>query len=118
MYEFLKMLFGMTNSGATFVRAMRNLLDGLKNVEKYIDNILVYTETWEEHKLALIRLFSKLKEEKFTVKLSRYVIASSNLDFIGHHISSGKLTPLSRTWKKSEGSIDLGQKSKFARFSD
>ncbi|XP_067944465.1 uncharacterized protein [Watersipora subatra] len=100
VYEFLKMPFGMMNSGATFVRAMRKLLYGLKNVENYIDDILVYTETWEEHKLALIQLFSKLKEEKFTVKPSKCVIASSSLDFIGHHISSGELTPTQQNVEK------------------
>ena len=35
-YEFLRMPFGMKNSGATLVRGMRKILSGLDNVESYI----------------------------------------------------------------------------------
>ena len=37
-YEFLKIPFGMKNSGATLIRGMRNLLHGLDHVESYIDD--------------------------------------------------------------------------------
>ena len=39
-HEFLKMPFGMINSSATFVRAMRELLRDLKKVDFYIDDVL------------------------------------------------------------------------------
>ena len=48
-YEFLKMPFGMINSSATFVRATRELFRNLKNVDYYIDDVVVHTETWDEH---------------------------------------------------------------------
>ena len=48
-YEFLKMPFGMINSCATFGRAMRELLRDLKNVDFYIDDVIVHTTTWAEH---------------------------------------------------------------------
>ena len=37
-YEFLKMPFGMMNSGATLVRGLRKLLSGMDYVESYIDS--------------------------------------------------------------------------------
>ena len=46
-YEFVKMPFGLMNSGATFTRMMRRLLEGVRNVEHYIDDCLVHTESWE-----------------------------------------------------------------------
>ena len=48
-YEFLRMPFGMINSSATFVHAMRKLLQGLDNVEMYIDDIIVHTCDWDTH---------------------------------------------------------------------
>ena len=42
-YEFPRMPFGMMNSGATLVRATRQLLEGMKNVISYVDDLLVYT---------------------------------------------------------------------------
>ncbi|GFR79413.1 zinc finger protein [Elysia marginata] len=48
-YEFLRMPFGMMNSGATLTRAVKKLLCGMDNVVDYIDDLLVHTETWEAH---------------------------------------------------------------------
>eukprot|EP00112_Aurelia_sp_Birch-Aquarium-sp1_P019029 Seg4629.1 transcript_id=Seg4629.1/GoldUCD/mRNA.D3Y31 product="Retrovirus-related Pol polyprotein from transposon gypsy" pseudo=true protein_id=Seg4629.1/GoldUCD/D3Y31 len=54
------MPFGMVNSAATLVRAIRKLLAGLDNVDSYIDDILIHTRTWEEHMQALRELFSPI----------------------------------------------------------
>ena len=43
-YEFLRMPFGMKNSGAKLVCGMRKLLQGLEQVESYIDDLIVYTK--------------------------------------------------------------------------
>ena len=59
-YESTKMPFGMFNSAATLVRAIRKLLAGLYNVDSHIDYILIHTKTWEEHILALREMFSRM----------------------------------------------------------
>ncbi|GFS19330.1 Gypsy retrotransposon integrase-like protein 1 [Elysia marginata] len=48
-YEFLRMPFGMMNSGATLTRAVKKLLCGIDNAIDYINDLLVHTETWEAH---------------------------------------------------------------------
>ncbi|KAK3791639.1 hypothetical protein RRG08_058021 [Elysia crispata] len=60
-YEFLRMPFGMVNSGMTMTRAVRRLLEGMDNVVDYIDDLLVHTKTWEEHLQVLEELFERLK---------------------------------------------------------
>ena len=55
--EFLRMPFGMVNSGMTMTRAVRKLLDGMDNVVDYIDDLLVHTRTLEEHVRTLKDLF-------------------------------------------------------------
>ena len=45
VYEFLRIPFGMVNSGATLTRAIRKFLRGMENVEHYVDDILVHTPT-------------------------------------------------------------------------
>ena len=42
--EFLRMPFGMKNSGAMLVRGMKKLLQDMDNVECYIDDLIVYTK--------------------------------------------------------------------------
>ena len=44
-YEFVKMPFGMKNSSTTFVRAMRKVLNGIVNVECYVDDIVIRIKT-------------------------------------------------------------------------
>ena len=48
-YEFLRMPFGMKNSGATLVQGMRKLLHGLDHVKSYIDDSIVYAKNWDTH---------------------------------------------------------------------
>ncbi|GFS14105.1 zinc finger protein [Elysia marginata] len=67
-YEFLRMPFGMMNSGATLTRAVKKLLCGMDNVVDYIDDLLVHTETWEAHVETLAELFRRLREANFNVR--------------------------------------------------
>ena len=59
-YEFLRMSFGMKNSGATLVRGMRKLLHGFDHVESYIDNLIVYTKDWDSSLRVLDELLRRL----------------------------------------------------------
>eukprot|EP00112_Aurelia_sp_Birch-Aquarium-sp1_P002846 Seg1316.1 transcript_id=Seg1316.1/GoldUCD/mRNA.D3Y31 product="Retrovirus-related Pol polyprotein from transposon 17.6" pseudo=true protein_id=Seg1316.1/GoldUCD/D3Y31 len=86
-----KMPFGMVNSAATLVRAMRKLLAGLDNVDSYIDDILIHTRTWEEHMQALRELFSRMLKWGITARPSKCVFGGEAVDFIGHQIGRGEL---------------------------
>ena len=91
-YEFLKMPFGMMNAGATFVRCMRKLLDGMENIEHYIDDIVVHTETIESHVKTLEELFRRIRRANLTVKFSKCIFASNTVEFVGHNINKGVLS--------------------------
>ena len=67
-YEFLRMPFGMVNSGMTMTRAARRLLEGMDNVVGYIDDLLVHTKTWEEHLQVLEELFKPLEAANLVAK--------------------------------------------------
>ena len=83
-YEFLKMPFGMVNSAATLKRAMKKLLNGLRNVEFYWDDILVHTRTWEERIVAIRELLSHLLQAGMTVRPSKCIFAVCSVEFLGH----------------------------------
>ena len=88
-YEFLRMPFGMVNSGATLKKGMKKVLQGLKNVEYYWDDILVHTSTWEEHLIALRELFQRLAVANLTIRPSKCILGTDNVDFIGHSLREG-----------------------------
>ncbi|GFO26818.1 retrovirus-related pol polyprotein from transposon 297 [Plakobranchus ocellatus] len=65
-YKFLRMPFGMMNSGATLTRAVKKLLCGMDTVVDYIDDLLIHTETWEAYVKTISELFKLLQEANLT----------------------------------------------------
>ena len=59
LYKFEVMPFGLINSAAMFSRIVRILLHGLENVHNYTDDILIHTQTWEEHIAAVKEVFRR-----------------------------------------------------------
>lgn len=54
----------------------------------FIDNILIYSKSDEEHEELLKVLFPTLKEKKLYVKLSKCEFCLKEMSFLGHGISS------------------------------
>ena len=50
------MPFGLKNAPATFQRLINNVITGLNGCKAYIDDVILYSDTWEEH-LQLIHDF-------------------------------------------------------------
>ena len=78
------MPFGAMNSAAT--EMMRRLPDGMKGIDHYIDDSLIYTDTWEEHVRVLQDLLSRVKKAGQTIKPSKSAIGCKRMDFLGHAI--------------------------------
>ena len=67
-YEFLRMPFGMVNSGAALVRGLKKVLNGLSGVGSYINDIVIYSDSWKEHLRTLKELFGRLRRASITVR--------------------------------------------------
>jgi len=92
-YEFLKMPFGLKNSSATLIKGLRKLFDGMEHVAFYVDDIIVYTETIDEHLKVLNQVFNKLKNANITLRPSKCHIAKNEVDYIGHTLKNGTISP-------------------------
>ncbi|XP_070000911.1 uncharacterized protein [Penaeus vannamei] len=68
LYQFRVLPFGLSNSPAVFNRVMRQVLQGVKGVEAFIDDILVHSSTFEEHLKILEEVFQRLRCANMTVK--------------------------------------------------
>ena len=83
-YEFLRMPFGMKNSGVTLVRGMRRLLQDMDNVKSFIDDLIVYTEDWDTHLQVLDELLQRLQQAHLVVRPTKCVFGSRSVEFLGH----------------------------------
>ncbi|KAJ9561903.1 hypothetical protein OSB04_007063 [Centaurea solstitialis] len=88
-YEFLVMPFGLTNAPAAFMDLMNRvccpMLD--KSVIVFIDDILVYSKSEEEHATHLREILELLRKERLYPKFSKYEFWLRQVQFLGHVIS-------------------------------
>ncbi|KAE8665117.1 cytochrome P450 78A7-like [Hibiscus syriacus] len=92
-YEFLVMPFGLTNAPATFCTLMNKVLQPFLDhfIVVYLDDIVVYSKTLEEHIEHLRRVFQVLRENKLYVKEEKFSFAQKEVPFLGHIVGGGKL---------------------------
>lgn len=90
LYEFLVMAFGLTNAPASFQGVMNLIFVHLlrKGVIIFMDDILVYSATLEEHVTLLQQVFEVIREHKFFLKRSKCSFAQSEVEYLGHCISA------------------------------
>ncbi|XP_019084713.1 PREDICTED: uncharacterized protein LOC109126084, partial [Camelina sativa] len=71
-YEFVVMPFGLTNAPAAFMRLMNSVFQEFLYVSViiFIDDILVYSKSPEEHAVHLRSVLEKLRDQKLFAKLS------------------------------------------------
>jgi hypothetical protein len=79
------MPFGMINSGATFVRMMDKVLEGFDEfADLFIDDIGIFSDTWEFHVEHLRAVFQSLREAKLVAKPSKCFVGYGELEFLGN----------------------------------
>ena len=82
--------FGLTNAPSTFQRLMENVLQGMLLNEccVYLDDIVVFSQSFEQHMDSLDKVFSRLHESGLRVKPSKYCFVKESVKYIGHVVSS------------------------------
>ena len=90
LYEFLVMPFGLTNAPAVFQRLMQRVLAGL-NLEAgpdfvavYIDDVLIFSQTIEEHLMHLRAVIQRIREVGLKLKPSKCHFACREVEYLGH----------------------------------
>lgn len=92
-FEYLVMPFGLTNAPATFQAyintAMRGILDDYCVV--YLDDILIYSETAEEHERHVKEVLERLRRHSLYAKLSKCEFHQPEVKFLGFIVGRGGL---------------------------
>ena len=89
-YQFNRLPFGLNSSPGAFQSVMTRALGDLlwTNCVVYVDDILIFTETIEQHRQVLHKVLQRLAKADLKIKLDKCDIARTQLQYLGHVINS------------------------------
>ena len=95
LYEFTTMPFGLCNAPGTFQRLMECVLRGLtwQIALIYLDDVLVYSRTFEEHLQHLRLVFDRFREAGLKLKPSKCHFGRTKVNYLGHVITPEGILP-------------------------
>ncbi|GBG73245.1 hypothetical protein CBR_g12963 [Chara braunii] len=127
-FEWIVMPFGLTNAPATFQAAMTTeFLDVLdRPVLIYLDDILVYSRSLDEHLEHLRAILERLHIAKYKANRDKCEFAQQELEYLGHYVTPQGIRPLAdkvqaiQDWPDLKCTTDvrsfLGLASHYMRF--
>ncbi|KAM7304192.1 reverse transcriptase/ribonuclease H [Ixodes scapularis] len=95
LFEFTRMTFGLTGAPTTFQRLIDGVLGDAKwqHALAYLDDIIVYSETFEDHLRHLEDVLRKLRIAGLTLNPTKSQIGASERSLMGFRIGRGKASP-------------------------
>lgn len=94
MFEFTFMTFGLRNAAQTFQRFIDEVLLGLDFCFSYIDDVIVASDSEEEHLEHLRTIFTRFQEYSLTLNPTKCVFGQTKVNFLGYLISEEGTCPL------------------------
>lgn len=94
LFEYLRMPFGLKNAPQTFQRFMNSIFSDLAFVFVYIDDVLIFSKSAEEHRLHLAIVFQRLAANGLTINLDKCQFNQQEIKFLGHLVSKNGFSPL------------------------
>ena len=92
LWRCVAMPFGLTNAGVHFGRRMDRALLDLDYVRAFVDDIIVYSDTAEEHEEHVRAVLTRLGERGILVHPGKCLFAQAFVKYLGHRIGGGILS--------------------------
>jgi hypothetical protein len=88
------MPFGLRNAPGTFQRLVDKLLSSCKDfAAAYLDDIIIFSNSWQEHVEHIRRVFDTIQGAGLTLKRSKCVFANASVEYLGHVVGVGRVEP-------------------------
>ena len=93
-YEYVKVLFRLVQAPAYFQELMTGILKDFPFAIAYLDNIIIFSRTPQEHLSHICMVFEKLKSANLSIKKSKCSLFSKEIQYLGHILSATGIQPL------------------------
>ena len=94
LYQFTKMPFGLQGAPATFQRMMDRLIQGLQEfASAYLDDLVIYSDSWEDHLLHIRQVLQCLQDAGLTAKPKKCQFGIKQCSYLGHIVGNGVVQP-------------------------
>jgi hypothetical protein len=124
LYKYTVMPFGLSNAPATFQNMMNHIFRDLLDLGLivYLDNILIYAETEEEHDCIVMEVLNCLAANGVAISQDKCFGSTNRVDFLGYVISKDGIeiaqdkVQCIREWECPRGLRDVQSFIRFANF--
>ena len=88
------MPFGLNGAPATFQRLMNEVVQDMeKFAHAYLDDLVIFSDTWEERLVYLESILGKLREFGLTANMTKCQWAMAECTYLGHVVGGGQVKP-------------------------
>ncbi|XP_068207459.1 uncharacterized protein [Palaemon carinicauda] len=94
LYQYTVLPFGLKNAPAVFQRLMDQVISNMPGIRVYLDDIVVFSDTWLDHLSMLKDLLSRLRQACLTINLTKSDFGHAKLQYLGYVIGSGEVSPV------------------------
>ena len=94
LFSYKVMPFGLRNAPATFQRLMTRVLGDLEGCTVYLDDVVVFSDSWSQHVERIRALFGRLAEAGLTVNLAKCEFARATVTYLGRVVGQGQVRPV------------------------
>ena len=90
LFEYTRMPFGLTSAPATFQRLMQRVMSDFlfEHLLVYLDDLLVYSQTFEDHLCHLRRIFQRIESTGLKLRPEKCQFLAEEVSYLGHTISA------------------------------
>ena len=92
--QYTVMAFGMRNAPSTFQRLMHLVLGDVPRCNVYLDDVVVYADTWADHISTLEIVFQRLTQASLTLNLTKCEFGRATVTYLGKQVGFGQVRPV------------------------
>lgn len=92
--QYTVLAFGLRNAPASFQRLVNHVLAGLSNCEAYLDDLVIYSDTWCQHVAHLKAVLDRLSAANLTINLAKCEFGRASVVYLGKVVGGGEVRPV------------------------